>query len=65
VAEKSDIQKLIWHYGNLHDDTVLLVQFCAQRGCSLDEGFKDVCDAISELKAQLAEVIAREAKKVP
>ena len=53
MPSKEDIQRLLWHYGNLHDDTHLLVQYCGQRGVNLRDGFADVLDAIATLQKQL------------
>jgi hypothetical protein len=56
VASKEDVQRLLWHYGNLHDNTDLLVEFCGQRKLSLVDGFRSVCEEIAILQKQLAEM---------
>jgi len=51
-----DVKWLIWHYENLHDSTELLVAACSQRNVTVIEGFREVCERLVNLRAQLAKM---------
>ena len=53
MPSKDQVQRLLWHYQNLYDNTDLLVSYCAQQHVSLRDGFADVCDALEVLRKQL------------
>ena len=55
-ATSEDVARLIFHYQGLYDNTRLLVQYCAQRGVALDDGFRSVCAALVELREELRQM---------
>lgn len=48
-----DVKRLIYHYENLKGDTDLLIQACCLQRVSVIQGFREVCERLMNLNAQL------------